>query len=52
MPKILWVSPFSLHDTTSGAAVDARYMLKALQKRGYEIWVLSACPRSKFAFHL
>ena len=42
MPKILWVSPFSLHDTTSGAAVDARYMLKALQKRGYEIWVLSA----------
>lgn len=42
MPKILWMSPFSIHDTTSGAAVDARYMLKALQKRGYEIWVLSA----------
>lgn len=42
MPKILWVSPFSLHDTTSGAAVDARYMLKALRRRGFDIWVLNA----------
>lgn len=42
MPKILWVSPFSLHDTTSGAAVDAKYMLKALRRRGFDIWVLNA----------
>lgn len=42
MPKILWMSPFSLHDTSSGAAVNCHYMMRALQKRGFEVWVCSA----------
>lgn len=30
MKKILWVSPYSLHDTSSGAAVQCRLMLQKL----------------------
>ena len=42
MAKILWMSPFSLHDTSSGAAVNCRYLLSSLQKRGFEVWTCSA----------
>ena len=38
MSKILWISPFSLHDTSSGAAINCRYMLKGLARQGYEVW--------------
>ena len=38
MPKILWMSPYSLHDTSSGASVDAKQMLESLAKHGYEVW--------------
>ena len=41
MPKILWVAPFSLHDTSSGAAINCRYMLKGLARLGYEVWACS-----------
>lgn len=42
MPKILWLSTISLHDSSSGASVNASYMLKALQKRGFEVWALNS----------
>ena len=42
MPKILWMSPFSLHDTSSGGAVNSRYMLKSLYKHGWEVWACSS----------
>lgn len=38
MPKILWMSPYSLHDTSSGASVDAKLMLENMQRRGWEVW--------------
>ena len=38
MPKVLWLSPYSLHDTSSGASVDAKDMLECLVKRGFEVW--------------
>lgn len=38
MPKVLWMSPYSLHDTSSGASVDAKQMLESLVKHGYEVW--------------
>lgn len=38
MPKILWISPFSLHDTSSGAAINCRYMLQGLARSGFEVW--------------
>lgn len=38
MPKILWLSPYSLHDTSSGASVHAKVMLEALAKIGFEVW--------------
>ena len=37
MPKLLWISQFNLHDSSSGAAVQARIMLEQLAKRGVEI---------------
>ena len=40
MKKILWVSPFSLHDTSSGAALQCRTMLEKLHERGIDISVL------------
>ena len=42
MPKILWMSPFSLHDTASGAAVNCHIMLRDLKQRGFTIRVCSA----------
>lgn len=42
MPRILWMSPFSLHDTSSGAAVNCRHMLKSLYDRGFEVWACSS----------
>ncbi|TLD84420.1 hypothetical protein LS70_002420 [Helicobacter sp. MIT 11-5569] len=40
--KLLWVSPFSLHDTSSGAAVQCKAMLEQLAKKGIEIKVLGS----------
>ncbi|WP_299393074.1 glycosyltransferase [uncultured Desulfovibrio sp.] len=40
MPKLLWVSPCALHDTSSGAALQCRVMLHKLQQRGVEIKAL------------
>ena len=42
MPKLLWVSPFNLHDTSSGAAVQARLMLQKLVQRGVSVRVLGS----------
>ena len=38
MPKILWMSPYSLHDVSSGASVNCKTMLEALAKNGFEVW--------------
>lgn len=40
--KLLWVSPFSLHDTSSGAAVQCKAMLEQLAKKGIEVKVLGS----------
>ncbi|EEO26509.1 glycosyltransferase [Helicobacter winghamensis] len=40
--KLLWVSPFSLHDTSSGAAVQCKTMLEQLTKKGIEVKVLGS----------
>lgn len=40
--KLLWVSPFSLHDTSSGAAVQCRIMLEQLSKSGIAVKVLGS----------
>lgn len=40
--KLLWVSPFSLHDTSSGAAVQCKAMLEQLAKKGIKIKVLGS----------
>lgn len=40
--KLLWVSPFSLHDTSSGAAIQAKTMLQALAREGVEVVVLGS----------
>lgn len=37
MPKILWMSPYNLHDTSSGASVDAKIMFEGLKKRGWDV---------------
>ena len=42
MKKILWASPNSLLDTTSGFALSVREMLFQLKKHGYEVKILSA----------
>lgn len=42
MPKILWMSPYSLHDISSGASIHCRYILESLQQRGFEIWAFSS----------
>lgn len=42
MKKILWASPNSLLDTTSGFALSVREMLFQLKKNGYEVKILSA----------
>lgn len=38
MPKILWFSPYSLHDTSSGASVHAKDMLESLAQNGFQVW--------------
>lgn len=40
MPKLMWVSPFNLHDTSSGAAMHCQKMLSQLVKRGVEVLVI------------
>ena len=40
--KILWVSPYSLHDTSSGAAIQCRTMLECLAKEGIKVLVLGS----------
>lgn len=42
MPKLLWVSPLSIHDTSSIPALQIRNMLLALKARNVDILVLSA----------
>ncbi len=40
MPKLLWVSAYSLHDPSSGAAIDCRTMLEQLALRGVAVTAL------------
>lgn len=42
MPKILWLSPYSLHDTSSGASVSIKDMLENLVKIGFQVWSCSS----------
>ena len=42
MPKILWMSPFSLHDISSGASINCKTVLEGLVKRGFEVWSCSS----------
>lgn len=42
MPKILWMSPYSLHDISSGASIHSRYILESLQKAGFDVWSFSS----------
>ncbi len=41
-PRLLWANPFCLLDTSSGASMTVRQMLKQLVKAGYEIEILGA----------
>lgn len=41
-PRILWATPYSLHDSTSGAARQARAMLESLANHGVDVYSLSA----------
>lgn len=38
--RLLWASPFALHDISSGAAMQCRIILQKLRERGLEIRVL------------
>lgn len=40
-PRILWASPFSLHDTTSGAAMEVKCLLENLVERGMNVLCMS-----------
>lgn len=42
MPKLLWVSPLSIHDTSSASAMQMRNMLLSLKARNVDVLVLSA----------
>ena len=42
MAKILWMSPYSLHDISSGASINCKYLLEALAQQGHEVWALSS----------
>lgn len=42
MPKLLWVSPLSVHDTSSASAIQMRNMLLSLKNRNIDIIALSA----------
>lgn len=54
MPKILWMSPYCLHDTSSGASINAFQLLQQLQKQGYTVWSCSGfcCDNPGGAKHL
>lgn len=38
MPKILWMSPYSLHDISSGASIHCKTLLEGLARRGFTVW--------------
>lgn len=42
MPKLLWISPLSVHDTTSASAIQMRNMLLSLHERKVDLIALSA----------
>ncbi len=42
MPKILWMSPYSLHDITSGASIHCRAILDSLLPHGFTVWSFSS----------
>ncbi|MBU3845029.1 MAG: glycosyltransferase [Candidatus Anaerobiospirillum pullicola] len=42
MPKILWLSPYSLHDLSSGASIHCKTILEGLAKRNFEVWACSS----------
>lgn len=42
MPKLLWMSPVSLHDISSGASLHCRSVLESLSSSGFEIIALSS----------
>ena len=42
MPKILWMSPYSLHDISSGASIHCKTTLEGLVRRGFEVWSCSS----------
>lgn len=42
MPKILWMSPFSIHDLSSGAAIRCNTTMRALKNEGWDVWTLSS----------
>lgn len=42
MPKILWSSPYSLIDKSSGASINSLYTLSYLKQYGFEVWSCSA----------
>ncbi len=41
-PRILWATPYCLLDTSSGAAISSREMLRQLVFNGYEVVVIGA----------
>ena len=41
-PRILWATPYCLLDTSSGASISAREMLRQLVSSGYEVSVIGA----------
>src|SRR5262245_36376737 len=41
-PRILWATVYCLLDTSSGASISAREMLRALALRGYDVAILGA----------
>lgn len=42
MPKILWISPYSLHDSSCGHLIHCKEMLERLSQKGYKVWVCSS----------
>lgn len=41
-PRILWATPYALHDSTSGAARQSRAMLESLVRHGVDVYALGA----------
>ncbi|MCS2608329.1 glycosyltransferase [Halomonas dongshanensis] len=41
-PRLLWANPFCLLDTSSGASMSVRQMLRQLAANGYEVQILGA----------